>query len=84
MAEKITMPKLGSSMVSGTVVTWMKKEGEQVIKGEPIVEVETDKITNQVESPIDGYVLKILAEEGEEREILETLAIIGNLDDSVE
>jgi pyruvate dehydrogenase E2 component (dihydrolipoamide acetyltransferase) len=77
MSEKITMPKLGSSMVSGTVVSWIKKEGEYVKKGEPVVEVETDKITNLVESPIDGYVLKIYAEEGEERNILEPLAVIG-------
>jgi pyruvate/2-oxoglutarate dehydrogenase complex dihydrolipoamide acyltransferase (E2) component len=77
MSEKITMPKLGSSMVSGMVTSWIKKEGEHVKKGEPVVEVETDKITNQVESPIDGYVLKIYAEEGEERNILETLAVIG-------
>ena len=77
MAEKITMPKLGSSMVSGTVVSWKKKEGDPVSKGEPVVEIETDKITNEVESPIDGYLLKILATEGEEKDILEPLAIVG-------
>ncbi len=83
MAEKITMPKLGSSMVSGTVVRWMKKEGDSVSKGEPIVEIETDKITNEVEAPIDGYLLKILAAEGEERDILEPLAIVGQAGETV-
>ncbi len=84
MAETITMPKLGSSMVSGTVVSWMKNEGDPVKKGEPVVEIETDKITNQLESPIDGFVLKILVAEGEEKKIMEPLAIVGSKDETIE
>ncbi len=83
MAEIITMPKLGSSMVSATVVTWFKKEGDAVKEGEAIVEVETDKITNQVEAPIDGYILKIYAQEGDEKNIMEPLAVIGELGEKI-
>lgn len=84
MAETITMPKLGSAMVSGTVASWLVQEGDTVKKGEPVIEVETDKITNEVISPIDGVILKILAEEGEERKIMEPLAIIGQPGEEIE
>ncbi len=84
MAEKLTMPKLGSAMVSATIGSWLKNEGDAVKKGEPVVMVETDKITNEVESPIDGYLLKILAQEGDEKEIMEPIAIIGEKDEKIE
>jgi len=83
MAQTITMPKLGSTMVSGTVAKWLKKEGEAVKQGEAVVEVETDKITNEVLSPVDGYVLKILAAEGDELDIMAPMAVIGNLGESI-
>lgn len=84
MAEMIIMPKLGSSMVSGAVAAWKKKVGDPVSKGEPVVEIETDKITNEVVSPIDGYLLKTLAKEGEEKNIGEPLAIVGQPGDPVD
>ena len=46
--------------------------------------VETDKITNEVESPVDGYLLKILAEEGDEKDIMEPIAIIGEKDEEID
>ena len=58
------MPKLGMDMEEGTVVRWMKKEGETVQKGEPIAEIETDKSTVEVESPLSGAVLKLYYTEG--------------------
>jgi len=58
------MPKLGMDMEEGTVVRWLKKEGETVAKAEPIAEIETDKSTVEVESPLGGVVLKLYYTEG--------------------
>lgn len=77
MAQEIIMPKLGLTMTSGTVTRWLKKEGDRVKAGEAVVEIETDKISAEVESPFDGTILKILAQEGEEREITVPICIIG-------
>ncbi len=63
MATEIFMPKLGMSMTEGSVVRWMKKDGDTVSKGEPLFEVQTDKVVIEAESPGSG-VLKILTGEG--------------------
>lgn len=63
MALEIVMPKLGLTMTEGTITAWLKPDGSEVKKGEPLLEVATDKITNKVEAPGDG-ILKILAPEG--------------------
>lgn len=60
MATEIVMPKWGLSMQEGTIGTWLKQEGEAVSKGEPIVEIETEKITNVVEAPADGILARVL------------------------
>ena len=77
MSHTVIMPKLGLTMTSGQITKWLKKEGDPVIKGEPLVVIETDKISNEVECPADGYLLKILAEEGEERNIVEPIGVVG-------
>ena len=65
MAEVI-MPKWGLTMDSGTLNAWRKQEGDPVAKGEVIVEVATEKIVNELESPVDGVLVKILVAEGTE------------------
>lgn len=60
---EIVMPKLGLTMTEGTITAWLKPDGSEVKKGEPLLEVATDKITNKVEAPGDG-ILKILVPEG--------------------
>ena len=65
MATKIIMPKLGFDMSSGKVVRWLKKEGDVVAKGEPVLEIETDKATVEVPADADGLLGKILITEGE-------------------
>ncbi|MDO8685905.1 MAG: dihydrolipoamide acetyltransferase family protein [Clostridiales bacterium] len=84
MSHEIIMPKLGLTMTHGMITRWLKKEGDWVQTGEVVLEIETDKINSDVESPVDGYVLKILAEEGEDREITTPLCIIGEKDESTE
>jgi pyruvate/2-oxoglutarate dehydrogenase complex dihydrolipoamide acyltransferase (E2) component len=61
---QVLMPQIGMTMVEGTIESWLKKEGDTVQKGEPILEFSTEKMTNILEAPQAG-VLKILAQEGE-------------------
>ena len=77
MAEIFRMPKLGMDMEEGTIVKWLKAEGESVVKGEPLVEIETDKSTVEVESPAAGTVLKIWCPEGDSRDCGLPVAAIG-------
>jgi pyruvate/2-oxoglutarate dehydrogenase complex dihydrolipoamide acyltransferase (E2) component len=76
MAEVI-MPKWGLTMDFGTLNAWRKQEGDAVAKGEIIAEVATEKIVNELESPADGVLSKILVAEGtEEIPVGTTLCII--------
>ena len=84
MAEVIKMPKLGLSMQKGTIVKWLFKEGERVEKGEPLLEIETEKIVNEVESPISGILLKIYIHEGETAPILTPLGVIGKISEKID
>jgi pyruvate dehydrogenase E2 component (dihydrolipoamide acetyltransferase) len=74
MAE-VQMPKLSDSMEDGTIVTWLKANGDPVERGEPIVEIETDKATMIYESPLGG-VLEIVAQPGDTIDVGEPIATI--------
>jgi pyruvate dehydrogenase E2 component (dihydrolipoamide acetyltransferase) len=76
MATEIKLPRLGQGMESGTIVKWLKSEGEQVEKGEPLYELDTDKVTQEVEADASGVLLKIAIAEGEV-EVGKTIAVIG-------
>jgi pyruvate dehydrogenase E2 component (dihydrolipoamide acetyltransferase) len=65
MADQVTLPRLGQGMESGTIVRWLKSEGDQVEKGEPLYELDTEKVTQEVEADASGVLLKILVQEGE-------------------
>jgi pyruvate dehydrogenase E2 component (dihydrolipoamide acetyltransferase) len=77
MATKIMMPQAGQDITEGRVVKWLKAEGETVNKGEPICEVETEKVVFEIESPTDGVLLKIIVPDGEKAEIFFTIGIVG-------
>lgn len=77
MATAIIMPKLGLSMKTGTLGKWLKNEGDSVKKGEALVEVMTDKITNKVESPDDGILLKIISPKGSKLPVGGLMGVIG-------
>lgn len=77
MVTKIVMPKLSLTMKTGSVIQWFKKEGEEIQKGEPVVEVLSEKVTYDVEAPAAGVLLKILAEEGMDLPVGATLAFIA-------
>jgi pyruvate dehydrogenase E2 component (dihydrolipoamide acetyltransferase) len=77
MATEVKLPRLGQGMESGTIVKWLKGEGEPVKKGEPLYELDTDKVTQEVEAEADGVLLKILVDSGEV-EVGKTIAFIGS------
>jgi pyruvate dehydrogenase E2 component (dihydrolipoamide acetyltransferase) len=77
MANQVTLPRLGQGMESGTIVRWLKSEGDQVEKGEPLYEIDTEKVTQEVEADASGVLLKIFAREGEEIEVGKPVAVIG-------
>lgn len=78
MIFEVIMPVLGLTMEKGKITRWLKKEGEHVEKGEPLFEVETDKVTMEVPSEYTGIVARILAGEGEEVPVKTVIAIIAD------
>jgi pyruvate dehydrogenase E2 component (dihydrolipoamide acetyltransferase) len=83
MAVKFLMPKLGQTMEEGTIVEWLKKEGDSISRGEEICEVESDKAVLPVESTVKGSLLKILLPKGGKIAVLQPIAIIGNPDEDI-
>lgn len=77
MVTDLVMPRYSLTMEKGTIVKWLKKEGEPVEKGEPLVEVEADKVTTQVDSPASGVLLKICHPEDMEVPVGRPIAYIG-------
>lgn len=84
MANIVTMPKLGMTMTSGKITKWLKNEGEQVEQGEPLLEIETDKVTMEEEASFSGVLLKILVKEGETVQVNQPIAIIGQQGENIE
>jgi pyruvate dehydrogenase E2 component (dihydrolipoamide acetyltransferase) len=83
MSNPVTLPRLGQGMESGTIVRWLKSEGDKVEKGEPLYELDTEKVTQEVEADASGVLLKILANEGEEIEVGKAIAVIGQAGEDV-
>jgi pyruvate dehydrogenase E2 component (dihydrolipoamide acetyltransferase) len=76
LASEVKLPRLGQGMESGTIVKWLKSEGDRVEKGEPLYELDTDKVTQEVEAEAAGVLLRIAVAEGEVP-VGETIAVIG-------
>jgi pyruvate dehydrogenase E2 component (dihydrolipoamide acetyltransferase) len=83
MATEVKLPRLGQGMESGTIVKWLKSEGDKVEKGEALYELDTDKVTQEVEAEASGVLLKIAISEGEV-EVGKTIAVIGEQGEKVE
>ena len=83
MAHEIIMPQLGLTMEEGTVSKWVKHEGDAVKVGEVILEITTDKLTNEVVSEFDGTLLKIVAQEGDDVPVKGLLGYIGQAGEAV-
>src|ERR1700722_16972405 len=83
MAQLFPMPQLGSTMEEGTILKWLKREGDSISKGETLLEIETDKATMEVESPVDGVVRKLLYPADSVVPIQKPIAILGSADESI-
>jgi pyruvate dehydrogenase E2 component (dihydrolipoamide acetyltransferase) len=76
MAVSVVMPALELAQETGKILSWIKKEGDSITKGEPLVEIETDKITFEVEAPGDGVLAGVRSHEGEDVPVGKTIAWI--------
>ena len=74
---ELLMPKLDETMENGVVVRWLKKEGDRIAQGEPLLEVETEKVILEVESPYSGALTSIVVAEGEKVTVGTVIAYIG-------
>ena len=83
MAKVVVMPKLGLTMTEGTVSKWLKKVGDAVSEGEPLFEVETDKLTNTIEASASGVLRHLFVEEGVTVPVLEKVAVIAAADEDI-
>ena len=77
MAVKVIMPQAGQDLETGVVKQWLKAEGDVVAKGEPIVQIETEKVNLDVEAPAAGVLLKIVVPSETETPIFSTIGVIG-------
>ena len=84
MAHTILMPQAGQSMTEGRIVSWLKKEGESVERGEPLMEIETDKANLEVEALESGVLRKIFVAEGELCPVLVPVGVIGAADEEID
>ena len=73
MAKVVVMPKLGLTMTEGTVSRWLKKVGDEVKEGEPLFDVETDKLTNTIEASASGVLRHLFVEDGTTVPVLEKI-----------
>src|SRR3977135_2037775 len=76
MAISVVMPALEMAQETGKLISWLKKEGESVAKGEPLLEIETDKAVMEIESPGDGVLAGVKIEAGAEVPVGQTIAWI--------
>ena len=76
MAQPVTMPQLGETVVEGTITKWLKKEGDTVERDEPLFEISTDKVDTEVPSPLAGKIVEIKVQEGETVQVGTELAVI--------
>jgi len=84
MAVEVVLPALGLTVEKGTILKWIKEEGNEVNKGDSLYEVEADKVTTEVESPASGILKKILVPEGVEVPILSVVAVITGPSESLD
>ncbi len=84
MATKVIMPRIGGTVIEGTIKKWLVQEGHRVKRYQPILEVSSEKVTIEVPAPVDGVVLRIYFPAGECVPVGETLALIGEPDEMSE
>lgn len=83
MITEVTMPSMGADMTEGTIVKWLKAEGDEVKRGDKIAEIETDKTVVEMESYSEGLIRKLIAAEGDLVQVGNVIAYIGAAEDEV-
>src|SRR5947207_13919262 len=78
MPTTVTMPQLGETVVEGTILKWLKKEGDEIGLDEPLFEISTDKVDAEVPSPVAGTIAEIKVQEGETVSVGTELAVIDD------
>jgi len=76
VSKNVIMPALGMAQETGTLIRWLKAPGERVAKGEPLMEIETDKATVEIEAPATGVLVDVTAQPGDEVAVGKTIAVI--------
>lgn len=76
MSSIMAMPKIGVNMTEATIAKWLVSEGDHVVEGQPVLEAETDKLTQEIPSTVSGKIVKFLAFEGDTVEILQPVAVV--------
>ncbi len=76
MSIELKIPKSGMGITEGTIAKWHKVEGDAITQGEILVDIETAKAVEELESPITGTLVKILLQEGDEGEVQTTIALL--------
>ena len=84
MATKVILPMLGQTMEEGTITKWLKQEGDKVEKGDPLLEVMTDKVNMEVESPASGVLRKIIAQVDQTVPVMDVIAVVGTADEPID
>src|SRR5690625_3518225 len=79
-AEEVKLPELGESVTEGTITRWLKEVGDEVEVDEPLVEISTDKVDTEIPSPVAGTIVEIKAQEDEDVEVGQVLALVGSAD----
>ena len=83
MAHEVVMPKMGESIVEGTILDWKKSEGDFIQKDEILLEISTDKVDSEIPSPVEGSIIQILFKKGDTVEVGKVIAIVGDEGESV-
>jgi len=83
LAKEITMPSMGADMTEGTIVKWLKQEGDKVSKGDKLAEIETDKTVVEMESYNDGFLRKITADEGSKVQVGKIIGYVGEMNEEI-
>lgn len=84
MATEVVMPKLGATMEEGTIVTWLVQVGEFIEEGDPLAEIQTDKIVMEIEAEVSGVLLKTLFDAGTAVNVHEVIAYLGEEGEQLE
>ena len=79
---EMVMPKMGESIMEGTILKWLKKEGDNINEDESVLEVATDKVDTEIPSTCSGKIIKILVEEGDIVKVGRPIAVIETSEDT--